>query len=587
MPLSTDDIQTIRCITNFYRKLKSNYTVDEETITKLYLNGYTTIQKLLKIRPNDIKHLGVYKAKKICDDIIYSIKDAPVINILYASKILNIKKSDIKILVNKYYDILEKYRTFSLKTIETMIRSIKEYSDETVDSVIKNIETAVKFLGIIVTHITEYINRPPDTFMDLIVKNIHKNWTWWRISKNPNIIWEDVENNLNLPWEWSIISGNKIITPKIVEKNLDRPWKWSSFSDNPSIISNPKFIETYIEKDWDWETLSSYITEDILEKAQKLKLKIKLDWHNLGKNPNISWNIIKKNLKSIIKKKNDSEYIWRGISQNPNITWENIKENLNLPWDWYYISNNPNITWEIMRDNPEIPWNEDVMDMKNPNIRWEDITAESELPEGWANNFSDSVTWDIVEANPEADWNWKKLTENPNISINDIDANPRKPWFNRSIYKREDITLDYVRRHPPESLLSYVFVYSNPNAVNWETFLADTIPKTEYHWKGISLNPSITYEIIQKNINKPWSFGLISENMFLCDYRMEELREKIIKEKKFNFIKDELLVKTLNPRRVLWYEDIESDNPLYTMQQKDIDEIYDESIRSLREKFPI
>src|SRR5271154_2860660 len=72
------------------------------------------------------------------------------------------------------------------------------------------------------------------------------------------------------------------------------------------------------------------------------------NWHFIGSNPNITWEIITNNP--------NIPWDWYEIGNNPNITWEIITDNPDKRWDWYYISRNPNITWEIIRDNPDMPW---------------------------------------------------------------------------------------------------------------------------------------------------------------------------------------------------------------------------------------
>ena len=48
---------------------------------------------------------------------------------------------------------------------------------------------------------------------------------------------------------------------------------------------------------------------------------------------------------------------WFEITRNPNITWEIIQANPNEDWDWDYVSMNPNITWEIIQANHNEKWN--------------------------------------------------------------------------------------------------------------------------------------------------------------------------------------------------------------------------------------
>lgn len=138
--------------------------------------------------------------------------------------------------------------------------------------------------------------------------------------------------------------------------------------------------------------------------SDKLKSKIKtlefLDWHNLSKNPNITWNIIKDNF--------DKPWCWKTLLGNPNITWE-IATGKDVPYqdNWLYMSRNPNITWDIIRQNPDKLWN------------WFYLSAHP------------NITWDIIESNLDTDtggdvypWNWYGISINPNITWDIIKTIP-------------------------------------------------------------------------------------------------------------------------------------------------------------------
>lgn len=55
----------------------------------------------------------------------------------------------------------------------------------------------------------------------------------------------------------------------------------------------------------------------------------------------------------VLKYKNKLD--WYEISKNPNITWEIVLNNTDRIWFWMSLSRNPNITWDIIQSNPNIP----------------------------------------------------------------------------------------------------------------------------------------------------------------------------------------------------------------------------------------
>ena len=85
----------------------------------------------------------------------------------------------------------------------------------------------------------------------------------------------------------------------------------------------------------------------------------KLDWMYLSKNPNITFDNVKKTLDDPRFKWN-----WLYLSKNPNIKFDDIKENIydkRFKWDWFYLSENPNIlrmelTMDIVLSHPNKPW---------------------------------------------------------------------------------------------------------------------------------------------------------------------------------------------------------------------------------------
>ena len=97
--------------------------------------------------------------------------------------------------------------------------------------------------------------------MKFIRKYPEKNWTFYNISKNPNIKLEDILNNLDLPWDWNFISMNPNITPDIIEKNPKLQRNWNVIELNPNL--NLKFIEKKFNKINELYRLSQNIWERI------------------------------------------------------------------------------------------------------------------------------------------------------------------------------------------------------------------------------------------------------------------------------------------------------------------------------------
>ena len=64
------------------------------------------------------------------------------------------------------------------------------------------------------------------------------------------------------------------------------------------------------------------------------------NWYGLSQNPDITPDIIEKNL--------DNRWNWTELSQNPNITIDIIEKYHYKPLNWEWISRNPNLTIEFI-----------------------------------------------------------------------------------------------------------------------------------------------------------------------------------------------------------------------------------------------
>jgi hypothetical protein len=231
------------------------------------------------------------------------------------------------------------------------------------------------------------LSQNPNITINIIKDNILKKWNWIHISKNKGITWDAIVNNPELPWNWFTISQNPNITLRIIKENPDKPWNWYFISMNPNITW--KIIEDNPDKPWDWNGFSKNpnITLKIIKDNPDKPLYLHytrnanrelhwnlstisiiwnfikksefwnwhriwnflksyhykpLNWHNLSKHPQITFDIILNN--------SHKPWNWNGISQNPNITLQNIKDNSDKPWDWFYLSMNPNLFKFVQND---------------------------------------------------------------------------------------------------------------------------------------------------------------------------------------------------------------------------------------------
>jgi hypothetical protein len=60
------------------------------------------------------------------------------------------------------------------------------------------------------------------SFYNFIKEHPDKEWTYRRLSCNPNITWDIICENPDKPWNYKNMSGNPNITWDIVGANLDK-----------------------------------------------------------------------------------------------------------------------------------------------------------------------------------------------------------------------------------------------------------------------------------------------------------------------------------------------------------------------------
>ena len=78
------------------------------------------------------------------------------------------------------------------------------------------------------------------------------------------------------------------------------------------------------------------------------------------------------------------------------------------------------------------------------------------------------------------------------------------------ISKNPNITMEMIEKYP-DKLWDWEYGISNNPNVTME--IIEKYPEKPWDWEyGISNNPNITIEIIEKYPDKPWSWGYISQN---------------------------------------------------------------------------
>ena len=96
---------------------------------------------------------------------------------------------------------------------------------------------------------------------------------------------------------------------------------------------------------------------------------------------------------------------WYGLSANPNMTWEIILKNLDKPWDWAGLSQNPNTTLCIVDSLPNKPWD------------WKGLSSNT----GVFNDKKANLT-------KPRKWSFQELSNNPALPLALIEKYINRAW---------------------------------------------------------------------------------------------------------------------------------------------------------------
>jgi hypothetical protein len=179
--------------------------------------------------------------------------------------------------------------------------------------------------------------------IDMVLKNLDKDWDYDSLSENPTITFEMILQNKDIiQWNWAYVSANNNITLEMVKEHPELPW------DTVNLLENKNIPFSYFEE----------------------KMNESFPWYH---SVNIS-------IEDIVKH-HDVSTDWRMLSVHKNITMKDIEDHPELPWDWYILSGNPNLTIEMVLKH----YNE---------MSWEGISA------------NENITMDIIEKYINYNWIW-------------------------------------------------------------------------------------------------------------------------------------------------------------------------------------
>lgn len=147
-----------------------------------------------------------------------------------------------------------------------------------------------------------------------IEENPKINWSYDYLSKNKHLTIPFIKKNMNKRWYWGSygLSSNSLNASKsefseFVEQNIHKQWSFEELSRNPSL--NGDIIEKYFDKDWDWDFIcrSPFLSQSFyIHNFIKMVYFNKVNWVHLSMNENFPY--------TLIDEYKYMNWFWKGVS---------------------------------------------------------------------------------------------------------------------------------------------------------------------------------------------------------------------------------------------------------------------------------
>lgn len=150
------------------------------------------------------------------------------------------------------------------------------------------------------------------------------------------------------------------------------------------------------------------------------------------------------------------------------------------------------------------------------------------LENGHCDSFDRLATFETILQQSEI--NWKRVSKNPNITVEIVRNNFDKNWNWKNLSKHLDISKEFDKSWPwdyenlsKNQTLRWEIVENNINEKwdwNWlscnKCVTLDIIeknPDKNWYWLDVTSNPNVTWEFIEKNLDKNWNYIIISSHI--------------------------------------------------------------------------
>lgn len=389
----------------------------------------------------------------------------------------------------------------------------------------------------------------------LLKKYAYKNWNISNLISNkfvyPTKLLSNIKSSArDFPRNFfKNLSLNPNLTLDIIIEYKNEDWNWT----NIFLCSNLNFIELV---DFLYKTTDKF--SDEIRDCENNE-KIFIDWYHLSQNPNITFEVY-----TLIKEKYGNVIDEKFLFLNDNFSLEDISK-LTRPFDLNFLSFNKNLTIGFI-ENTDPYGNWDFLFLsQNIFISVEIITNYYPFFENNFYNLSlnKHLNINIIKHFRNENWNWFWVSENDNITPQDILSNLDLPWNSVGILLNKNLDVNFIEKtkekfkYKPdqielvynENILSVINFYG-AGSYNW-------------NWNQISLNEYITFDFIEK-YQTFINFDLLTSNNFtkysISNVYCKESQLRI--QNRLNVYFEELIEVSCHPNRYFQWC-LDDDDKLY------------------------
>lgn len=290
--------------------------------------------------------------------------------------------------------------------------------------------------------------------IDYVKNNLDKPWNWFWLSQNESISFIDIIDNPQLPWEYDFLHYRDFTSDDIKYIKTKSDYNKQALH---TIYSNPK--------------LTFDMIGDILDDVEKEQFLIQ--------NPNTTLQLLRDTVGEL------TENIISEVSFYIKISPEEFIENIDLPWNYVSLAENSNITMAHFEAHIQYLLKthsvEETSDIIQSNWDLYLLFRSMKIDISFIKKYK-NILGDLI----------KYASINSGITLDDIDKNPDISWNFHNMDKRDDLTLEFIKKHHDKTYLM------DASTVN-KNITFDMIKNTpELNWKKhlFMNNPNATYKDI-------------------------------------------------------------------------------------------